>query len=313
LKTLIIDEVHPVLLQKLSFLDITYLPQINAADVASAMAETEILIVRSKLHISAEHINAAPQLKLIGRLGSGMDNIDLETAEKKGIVCVNAPEGNRDAVAEQTIGMLLSLLHNVTRASQEVRNYIWDRKANSGTELGALTVGIIGYGNVGTTLAKKLNSFGCKVLCYDKYKVEYGDQYAKETSLDDLLQASDVISLHTPLNASSYQMVDADFLAKVKDGVYLLNLSRGEVVVTKDLVAAIRSQKIAGCALDVLENEKLETLTNEQKKDFEFLTHHKDVIVTPHIGGLTHNSYKRLAEILAEKIGKWCNSLPLVN
>lgn len=313
MKTLIIDEVHPVLLQKLSVLDVAYEPEIKAKDVLRALGDVEILIVRSKLQITSEYIQAAPNLKLIGRLGSGMDNIDLEAAQNKGVVCLNAPEGNRDAVAEQTIGMLLSLLHHINKSSLEVKNYKWERKKNSGVELGSLTVGIIGYGNVGMSLAQKLSSFGCEVLCYDKFRTSYGDAYAQETPLPELIHKSDVLSLHVPLNSSSYQMVNAQFLKEVKDGAYLLNLCRGEVVVTRAIVNALESKKIAGCALDVLENENLNELSKDQKEDFEYLIHNPNVLLTPHIAGLTKNSYKKLAEILAEKVLNWYAEQPFIN
>ena len=309
---LIIDEVHPVLLEALGSFNVFYRPDISVAELEAALSDVTVLVLRSKLRFDRSWIDKAPALAYIGRLGSGMDNIDVDYAASKGIVCENAPEGNRNAVAEQTIGMMLSLLANISKSANEVRNGVWDRKANQGIELQNLTVGIIGYGNVGSTLAKKLSAFGCEVLAYDKYLSNYGNSMVKESSLEELQNHSDVISLHVPLNKSSKNMVDSTFISKVAKPFYLLNLSRGEVVNISDIIYALKNGKIKGAALDVLPNEKLETFNSTEKNEFSYLTENECVIVTPHIGGLTIDSYKALANVLANKILKWSEGYPLV-
>lgn len=269
--------------------------------------------MRSKLHFSKDWIKLASKLKVVGRLGSGMDNIDVEFAESQGIACYNAPEGNRNAVAEQTIGIMLSLLANVYRSAKQVERNIWDRKGNIGIELEQLTLGIIGYGNVGSQLAKRLRGFGCEVLAYDKYKKDYGNEFVKETDLEEIFEKADVVSFHVPLNESSKYMFNSHFISSMRKSFYLLNLSRGEVVKTSDLINGFKDGKILGCGLDVLENEKLETLTTEQENNFTYITENENIILTPHIGGLTQNSFIRLAEVLSDKILQWAKGRPLVN
>lgn len=310
---LIIDDVHLVLLEILQHNTITYVPNCSLAELPALLATTEILILRSKLNFGQEWIDKAPKLKCIGRLGSGMDNIDEEYAKTRGVVCFNAPEGNRNAVAEQTIGMLLSLLANVYKGANEVKNGIWDRKGNQGVELDELTLGIIGYGNVGSELAKRLAGFNCKILAYDKYKTGFGDNRVKECTLPQIQNEADIISLHIPLNSTSKEMVDDEFIAKMRKPFYLLNLARGGVICTKAVIEGLKNGKVLGCGLDVLENEKLETLTKEQQDRFNFLSQSPKVILTPHIGGLTKNSYYKLGIVLGEKITKWIKKEPLVN
>jgi D-3-phosphoglycerate dehydrogenase len=302
---LIIDEVHPVLIEKLGDFNITYRPDITLSDLKTALSGVSILVVRSKLIIDRTWIDRAESLQYIGRLGSGMDNIDVSYAESKGIVCENAPEGNRNAVAEQTVGMLLSMLANINKAANEVRGGVWDRKGNQGVELQNLTVGIIGYGNVGSTLAQKLSSFGCKILAYDRFISDYGNDKVKEVSLEELQNESDVISLHVPLNETSKEMVNSSFILNVSKSFYLLNLSRGEVVNIPDIIYALKNGKIKGAGLDVLPNEKLENLSEKEKNELSYMSGNERVILTPHIGGLTADSYKSLANVLAEKILKW--------
>lgn len=293
--------------------DVHYLPDIQLSQLTSKLRESDVVVVRSKLRFSKEWIDKAPNLKIIARLGSGMDNIDVTYAESKGISCINAPEGNRNAVAEQTVGMMLSLLTNTFRASSEIAEGIWDRKGNEGIELQNLTVGIIGFGNVGSTLAKRLSSFGCKILAYDRFISRFGSDNIRECSLEYLQNKSDIISLHTPLNKYSKKMVDEKFIAAVQKPFFLLNLSRGEVVVIKDLISGLKSKKILGAALDVLPNERLAFYDEYEKKELKYLSDNKNVILTPHIGGLTKDSFKQLAEVLALKIIKALENGPLVN
>jgi D-3-phosphoglycerate dehydrogenase len=309
----VIDEVHPKLLEKLEDHSIDYCPHISEKELASKLRDCTILVMRTKLIFTKEWIDLAPNLKVIGRLGSGLDNIDIDHASKKGITCFNAPEGNRNAVAEQTIGMLLSLLANVHKSSREVKNKIWDRSGNSGIELEALTVGIVGFGNVGSQLAKRLKGFECEVLAYDKFITGFGNDHVEEVSLKELQQRADVVSLHVPLNQYSKEMINSEFISAMKKPFYLLNLSRGKVIKTSDVIEGINKGKIIGCALDVLENEKLDNLTPKQQSEFLYLSDNEKVILTPHIGGLTKNSFLKLAEVLSDKINESIKKQPLVN
>lgn len=299
---MIIDDVHSFLLDELSEHELHYKPDITPEELKLALPSAEILVMRSKLHLDSSWIDLAPKLKIIGRLGSGMDNIDVEHAEAKGIVCLNAPEGNRASVAEQTIGMMLSLFSNIVCSSKEVAKGVWDRKKNVGTELSSKTVGIIGYGNTGSALAERLIPFGCKILAYDLYKEGFGSEEVLECTLEDIWKQADVVSLHVPLNKESYHLVNKEFISKMHSEFYLFNLSRGEVIQTSDCLDALRSGVIKGMGLDVFENERISQLTDKQKVEFEELVNHPRVIMTPHIGGLTTESYKRLAEVLAAKI-----------
>lgn len=302
---LVIDEVHPVLLDELSANEVVYRPHCSLDELPDLLHRAEVLILRSKLIFSREWIDKGPNLKVIGRLGSGMDNIDEEYAKSKGITCLNAPEGNRNAVAEQTLGMLLSLLANIHKSANEVKSKIWDRKGNQGVELRNLTVGIIGYGNVGSRLAELLRPFGCQILAYDKFLSDYGDAHVRESSLEELHKYAHIITCHTPLNDSSYGMIDELFVSKMAKPFYLLNLSRGKVLEMNAVVDGLFNSKILGLGLDVLPNEKLKTLTEKEEKEFTFLVNKKNVILTPHIGGLTKDSYELLAKVLGDKINRW--------
>ncbi len=304
---LIIDHVHPVFLDLLQNEVVVYKPDITDFQLALALESATVLIIRSKLTLSKEWIDQAPKLQYIGRLGSGMDNIDVAYAESKGIVCKNAPEGNRNAVAEQTVGMLLSLLANVPKASAEVATGIWDRNGNQGMELQNLTVGIIGYGHVGSRLADILAPFGCRILAYDKFISGFGNKHVQEVTLEVLQKEADIVSLHVPLNEYSKEMINAKFVEEMRKPFYLLNLSRGKVVNISNLIRGLETKKIAGVGLDVLPNEKLDSLTLEQQKEIKYLSNSQRVILTPHIGGLTKDSYRKLAEVLGEKVLQWMN------
>lgn len=309
---LIIDEVHPVLLELLSDFEVKYLPGIGIDELEDELRTPNILVLRSKLRFTSEWMEKAPHLKLIARLGSGMDNIDEKHAAARGITLINAPEGNRNAVAEQTVGMMLSMLANINRSSNQVKEHIWDRKGNQGIELQNLTVGIIGFGNVGSTLAKKLIGFGCQILAYDKYISGFGNEHVVECSLDELKEKSDIISFHVPLNDSSLELMDKAFIKGVRKPFFLLNLARGSVVNISDVISGLESKRIRGAALDVLPNEKLESMSENERDEFTYLTENENVILTPHIGGLTIDSYKKLAEVLGRKITSWAKNNPLI-
>lgn len=301
---LIIDEVHEVFLEKLKSFNIIYVPDVTLDELPELLKDTTILILRSKLRLDQFWINLAPQLQLVGRLGSGMDNIDEDYARSKGITCLNAPEGNRNAVAEQTIAMMLSLLTNVVKSNNEIGHGQWLRKNNEGIELKNLTVGIIGYGNVGKALVAKLRVFGCKILAYDKFLNDFSDEFVQEVTLNELQQKSDIITLHVPLNKYSKNMVDSAFIKSVSKPFYLLNLSRGEVVNIPHLISNLKEGKVLGAGLDVLPNENLISYDAHENEQLSYLIQSENVILTPHTGGLTKDSFKLLAEVLANKVYK---------
>lgn len=263
------------------------------------------IIIRSKLRIDNYILEKAKELKFIGRVGAGMENIDVELAEKIGVKCFNSPEGSRDAVGEQTIGMLLSMLNNLYVADRQVRQGKWIREGNRGTEIKGKIFGIIGYGNMGSAVAQKLKSFDADVIAYDKYKFDYSDEYVRECTLDEVFEKSNIVSLHVPLTNETNYMVDDKFLNNFRKNIFLINTSRGKVVKTSDLVKNIKSGKIKGAALDVLEYEDLsfENLNKENlPKDFKFLINSDKVILSPHIAGWTFESKYKLAKVLVNKI-----------
>ncbi len=306
MNVLIIHEVHPTLtkiLQDKGFVVNTKLG-LNRKEIMELLPAYNGLIVRSALKVDSEIIDSAAQLKFIGRLGAGMENIDLEYALSKGIAVFNAPEGNRSAVGEQAVGMLLMLLNNLLRADAEVRKGIWQREKNRGEEIEAKTIGIIGYGNMGGAFARKISGFGARVIAYDKYKSGFSDEYVKEVTLDHIFQESDIISLHTPLQKDTYYMVNREFINSFEKEIIIINTSRGQVIKTIDLVQALQSGKVKGACLDVLEFEGMsfEELPATDTSDFQFLTRASNVVLSPHIAGWTHQSNLKMAEVLANKI-----------
>jgi len=303
-KVLIIDDVHALLingLQKLNY-NVTYLPAITRQEIMQIIAPFQVLVVRTKTNIDAEILNAANNLKVIARAGSGLDNIDIEIAEQKGIYCFNAGQANADAVGEHALGMLLSLMRNLNKADNEVRNKIWDREGNRGFELNGKTVGIIGFGNTGKAFAKKLAGFDVKILAYDKYLKNYSNQNANEATLAQIFEESDILSLHIPLTAETQNWIDHSFITKFKKNIYLINLCRGGVLNMPQTIDNIDSGKIIGACFDVLENEKLLNLSNPQQKDFDYLINKQNVVLSPHIAGWTFESYEKIAQTILSKL-----------
>lgn len=302
-KILITDPLHPILWDYLKedFI-IQYYPEISYSEVLDIIADYDVLILRTGFFADRQLLEQATRLKIIGRAGAGMDNIDLEYALKHHIVCLNAPEGNRDAVAEQTIGTMLSLLHNIVKGDREVRNFLWQREENRGTELKHQTVGLIGFGNTGSEVGRRLRSFGCRILAYDKYLEEYGFQGIETCDLFTIQREANIVSLHIPLTDETQHMVNQEFIDAFNYPFYLLNLSRGQIVETRSVIKGLNEGKVLGYGTDVLENEKLNTLSTEQKNDFRDLIERDNVVLTPHIGGWTHESYRKISEILAKKI-----------
>ncbi len=305
-KILHIDTNHPVLWDRLAQLGFT-----NVGDYSSSKSEIEAVIgdyegvvIRSRFKIDRTFIDAATKLKFIARVGAGLESIDCEYAEQKGIALIAAPEGNKTAVGEQAMGMLLSLFNNLTIANQEVKLGIWNREGNRGYELEGKTIGIIGYGNMGNAFAKRLQGFDVTVLCYD-IKPNLGNAFATQVSLEELQERADVLSLHTPWTPLTDKMVSKDFINGFKKPFWLINTARGKSVVTEDLVEALKSGKILGAGLDVLEYEKLsfESLfTQDMPAPLQYLVNAKNVILTPHIAGWTHESKKKLADVIVDKI-----------
>ncbi|BDD08930.1 2-hydroxyacid dehydrogenase [Fulvitalea axinellae] len=303
-RILIIDKMHDSicpLLEEAGFQP-DYKPGISRAEILETVGEYEGMIVRSKTPIDKELIDKATKLEFVARAGAGVDQLDVEALDARGIKILNAPEGNRDAVGEHALGALLCLFNNIIQSDRMVREGLWDREGNRGVELKGMTVGIIGYGNMGRAFAQRLLGFECDVLAYDRYKVSYGDAFAKESSLEEIFEKADVLSLHTPLTEITRDMVDAEFLSKFKKPFYFVNLARGEVAMMKPLNDALDQGRMKGAVLDVLENEKFKTFTSDQQAEFGKLSARNNVVFTPHVGGWTFESYARINEVLVKKI-----------
>jgi D-3-phosphoglycerate dehydrogenase len=301
---LIADDVHPSLfgyLEELGF-SYAYLPDIRRPELLDRIGTFEGLIIRSKTRVDAEVFAAAPRLEFIGRAGAGLDLIDEAIAHQRGVRVFAANEGNRDAVAEHALGMLLNLFNHLRRADAEVRQRRWLREEARGIELGGRTVGLIGYGNNGAAMARKLSGFNVRVLAYDKYRTGFSAGHVREATMDELFAEADVLSLHVPLTNETHRLVDAAFLARFANPIFLLNAARGEIVVLADLLAALEAGRVRGAGLDVLENEKLDRLTPEQRATFEALAQRPDVLFSPHVAGWTVESYERISRVLGEKI-----------
>lgn len=309
MKILHLDTNHPLLISQLNDLEF-----INDEDYTSSKEEIEAkihlydgFIIRSRFSIDAQFLEKATNLKFIGRVGAGLENIDCIYAKSKEITLIAAPEGNRNAVGEHALAMLLSLFNNLNKADKEVRNGQWLREENRGIELDGKTVGLIGYGNMGKSFAKKLRGFNVELLCYD-LKPNVSDENCKQVSLEELQQKVDVLSLHTPQTALTKNMVSVNFINNFKKNFWLINTARGSSIVTKDLVVALKSGKILGAGLDVLEYEKtsFENLFSKNKipEAFEYLIHSDNVLLSPHIAGWTVESNKKLAQTIVDKIKK---------
>lgn len=307
MKVLFIDSTNEALVKILreNSFDCSYLPDISEAEIIDSIPNYEGIITRSKITFNKELLDKASSLRFIGRVGAGMENIDVDYAESKGITCLNAPEGNREAVGEHAVAMLLNLFNNLCRSNLQVKNGIWKREDNRGLEIGGKTIGIIGYGNTGSAFAQKVSGFGAKILSYDKYKTNYEDGISKETNLEELFDKSDILSVHVPLTEETHYMVDYSFLSKFRKGIYLINTARGKVVKTDDLTKAMKDGLVLGAALDVLEFEKasFEKLHfGNMPESLQFLIDSDNVILSPHIAGWTKESDYKLAKVLADKI-----------
>lgn len=305
-----LDTVHEVLQQGLEKAgwECVDLTQADLGVIEDQIGTFHGIVIRSRFPMNEVFLSKATSLEFIARSGAGMENIDVPYCEKRGIVLVNAPEGNRNAVAEHALGMLLSLMNNLNRCDAEVRKGVWLREENKGIELDGKTVAIIGYGNNGTAFAKKLRGFDIRLLVYDKYKTGFGDDFVIESDWETIFRHADVISFHIPQNQETLWLVNDELLGKFSKPIYLINLSRGKIVRTASLVNAIETGKILGACLDVLEYEKssfenmVEDDFSELPAPFQYILRSEKVILSPHVGGWTHESYFKLSKVLLDKL-----------
>ena len=303
----LLDDFHPFISESFSKWNWEYIDCKNWSleDFKANAHLFEGIVIRSKFALNASHLKLAKSLKFIARPGSGLENIDLDYCQNNNIIVFRSPEGNCDALAEHTLGMLLSLINHLNSVDIEVRNNIWEREKNRGTELKGKVMAIIGYGYMGKAFAQRLMGFEMEVIAYDKYISGFGNSYIQEVTLEEIFHRADFLSLHTPLNHNTVKMVNKNFIEKFKKSFILINTARGKSVVLKDLIEALKSKKILGACLDVLEIEKKDfNLKIPLNKSFEKLKKIENVILSPHIAGWTKESKEKMAEVIIEKIHK---------
>lgn len=327
MKILFVDIVHSILqemLEKENHICVDG-SQLSREEILKCVHEYDGIVIRSRIAIDKIVVEAALKLKFIARAGAGMESIDVDSAKLKGIVCLNSPEGSKDAVGEFALGMLLSLFRYINKADREVREGKWIREENRGIEIQGKTVGVIGYGNMGKSFAKKLSGFDCRVIAYDKYLKNFSNQYAAEVSLEKFFEDTDVLSLHVPLTQETTWMVNDEFIQRFKKNIYVINTARGKCLCTDDLVLNMKSGKVMGACLDVNEYEessfeKIERQDTKHKtqdtrirnqeseirnqESWEYLLQSDRVILSPHIGGWTVESHEKISRVLFEKIRK---------
>lgn len=302
---LITGEAHPVLAAGLTHMgyEVVDAPRITANELKEKIGTVAGLILTSRLHIDVSLLQQANSLQWIGRLGSGLDVIDLEAAQEKGVRVISSPEGNRQAVAEHTLGLLINLIRHQSKSDREIRKGIWNRNANRGVEFAGLTVGLIGYGHTGECTGRLLSSVGFHVLAYDKYRTDFGGDWVMETDLQRIQQEADIVSLHLPLTTDTTGMVDASWINSFAKSFWLINTSRGSISPLAPLVSGLESGKLRGLALDVLPKEPLQGYALDEQKELERLCSFENVILTPHIAGYSVESPERMARVLLEKLG----------
>jgi D-3-phosphoglycerate dehydrogenase len=305
-----IDTVHPVLEERLTQFGFTCidLTKVASSELLPRMSNAVGVVIRSRITLSKESIEQLPHLQFIARSGSGLENIDVSACEEKGIHLFNSPEGNRNAVAEHALGMLLSMFNHIAISNQEIRRGIWDREGNRGLELDGKTIGVIGFGNNGAAFAKKLSGFDVKLMAFDKYKTGFGDRFVQECTLEAILDQADVISFHIPQNKETIHFFNETFLERCSKPIYLINVSRGKIVDTKALVKGLKSGKIKGACLDVLEFERSSFesfFEQDPTEELAYLLKAKNVLLSPHVAGWTTESYFKLSNVLADKIAAY--------
>lgn len=304
MKILLLDKNHPLITDQLLAKNFILEEDFTSSydEVCQKIENYDGIIIRSRIPLDKNFLEKAKNLKFIARVGAGMENIDIPVAEKLGIQLINSPEGNRDSVAEHVVGMLLVLMNRLFIASNEVKNGIWLREENRGDELLGKTVGLIGYGNMGKATAKRLSGFGCNVIFYDILP-NLSDDFATQVSLEELKEKAEILSLHIPLTEKTHYLIDAKFISEMKNNFYFVNTARGKNIETKRLVEAIKSGKVKGACLDVLEYEKASFENLEvNNEDLSYLLNSEKAIVTPHIAGWTHQSKEKLAQVIVDKI-----------
>ncbi|MFZ7115069.1 MAG: NAD(P)-dependent oxidoreductase [Bacteroidota bacterium] len=313
MKILFIDTAHPFLWESMiaDGHECIAADKFSLEEIYSQLSDTNGIVIRSRVTINKKFLDKATALKFIARCGAGMESIDVEYASQKGISCLNSPEGNRNAVGEHALGMLLMLFNNLNRADRQVRAGEWIREKNRGHELEGKTVGIIGFGNMGSAFAEKLKGFNCSVLAFDKYKTGFTNDFVQETTLEEIKQQADVLSLHIPLTTETEFFINEKFISSFDKPFYLINTARGKCVSTHDLVNGLKSGKILGACLDVYEYEdasfekfSIESAGLTSNPDWVYLTQSEKVILTPHIAGWTFESLRKIAEVLVAKIRK---------